>query len=119
VQFQGKKIAPRMYEIVLESGMKGDYGFLPPGSMSSSNMASAGKRVDLLIAKLRPTKRARILELGQPLHPMTRRVHLLPRAGNRPTPIKGFQSIHHPREILREGQIAAGEFRVRTPCSPW
>jgi len=43
VQFQGKKIAPRMHEIVLESGMKGDYGFLPPGAMSSSNMASAGK----------------------------------------------------------------------------
>jgi hypothetical protein len=43
-EFEGKKIAPRMYEIVLGDGVKkGDYGFLPPGAMSSSNMASAGK----------------------------------------------------------------------------
>jgi len=43
-QFEGKKIAPRMYEIVLADGVKnGDYGFLPPGAMSSSNMASSGK----------------------------------------------------------------------------
>jgi hypothetical protein len=45
VQFEGKKIAPRMYEIVIANGMKnGDYGFLPPGALSSSNMASSGKR---------------------------------------------------------------------------
>lgn len=44
VEFEGKKIAPRMYEIVLGSGIKtGDYGFLPPGAISSSNMASGGK----------------------------------------------------------------------------
>ena len=44
VEFEGKKIAPRMYEIVLSNGVKnGDYGFLPPGAMSSSNMASSGK----------------------------------------------------------------------------
>jgi hypothetical protein len=45
VEFEGKKLAPRMYEVVLASGMKNgdDYGFLPPGAMSSSNMASAGK----------------------------------------------------------------------------
>jgi hypothetical protein len=44
VEFEGKKIAPRMYEIVLANGVKnGDYGFLPPGAQSSSNMASSGK----------------------------------------------------------------------------
>lgn len=44
VEFEGKKIAPRMYEIVLGNSVKtGDYGFLPPGAMSSSNLASAGK----------------------------------------------------------------------------
>jgi hypothetical protein len=44
VEFDGKKIAPRMYEIVLGGGVKtGDYGFLPPGAISSSNMASGGK----------------------------------------------------------------------------
>jgi len=44
VEFNGKKLAPRMYEIVLTNGVKsGDYGFLPPGAMSSSNMASSGK----------------------------------------------------------------------------
>jgi len=44
VEFDGKKIAPRMYEIVVTNGVKGgDYGFLPPGAVSSSNMASGGK----------------------------------------------------------------------------
>jgi hypothetical protein len=44
VDFEGKKVAPRMYEIVLGNDVKtGDYGFLPPGAMSSSNLASAGK----------------------------------------------------------------------------
>lgn len=44
VEFEGKKIAPRMYEIVIGNGVKnGDYGFLPPGALSSSNMASSGK----------------------------------------------------------------------------
>lgn len=44
VDFEGKKVAPRMYEIVLGSDVKmGDFGFLPPGAMSSSNMASSGK----------------------------------------------------------------------------
>jgi hypothetical protein len=44
INFEGKKVAPRMYEIVLGNDVKtGDYGFLPPGAMSSSNMASSGK----------------------------------------------------------------------------
>jgi hypothetical protein len=44
VEFEGKKVAPRMYEIILANGVKGgDYGFLPPGALSSSNMASSGK----------------------------------------------------------------------------
>ena len=44
VDFDGKKLAPRMYEVVLGNDVKtGDFGFLPPGAMSSSNMASSGK----------------------------------------------------------------------------
>jgi hypothetical protein len=44
VDFEGKKIAPRTYEIVLGNDVKtGDYGFLPPGAVSSANMASGGK----------------------------------------------------------------------------
>ena len=44
VDFESKKVAPRMYEVVLGADVKeGDFGFLPPGSMSSSNMASSGK----------------------------------------------------------------------------
>ncbi len=43
VQFTWKKLAPRMYEIILGPEIRtGDYGFLPPGSMRSSNMASSG-----------------------------------------------------------------------------
>jgi len=44
VEFEGKKIAPRMYEVILGPDVKtGEYGFLPPGAVSSSNMASSGK----------------------------------------------------------------------------
>ncbi len=44
VQFQPQKIAPRLYQISLDSGAaKGEYGIIPPGSYSSSNMASGGK----------------------------------------------------------------------------
>ena len=44
IAFDSTKIAPHIYEITLkqESG-KGEYGLLPPGSLSSSNLASAGK----------------------------------------------------------------------------
>ena len=44
VQFQPAKIAPRVYQITLDQPLgKGEYGLLPPGSYSSSNMASGGK----------------------------------------------------------------------------
>jgi hypothetical protein len=44
VAFESKKIAPRMYEVILGADITaGDYGFLPPGATSSSNMASSGK----------------------------------------------------------------------------
>jgi hypothetical protein len=44
VQFQSAKIAPRVYQITLDQPLgKGEYGLLPPGSYSSSNMASGGK----------------------------------------------------------------------------
>jgi hypothetical protein len=44
IEFQPEKIAPRVYQIKLESSIgKGEYGLLPPGSYGSSNMGSAGK----------------------------------------------------------------------------
>jgi hypothetical protein len=44
VQYQSTKIAPRVYKIVLDQALgKGEYGLLPPGSYTSSNMASGGK----------------------------------------------------------------------------
>jgi len=45
VEFSSKKIAPRAYEIVLNSDIgKGEYGFLPPlDTISEKNMASSGK----------------------------------------------------------------------------
>jgi len=44
VEFHPDKIAPRLYQITLDAAMgKGEYGLLPPGSYSSSNMASGGK----------------------------------------------------------------------------
>lgn len=44
VEFTPEKIAPRVYQITLDPKLgKGEYGVLPPGSYSSSNMASSGK----------------------------------------------------------------------------
>jgi hypothetical protein len=41
--FEGKKVANRMYKVVLPKLGAGEYGFLPPGAISSSNSASLGK----------------------------------------------------------------------------
>jgi hypothetical protein len=44
VAFNATKIAPRVYQVVLGPEIKpGEYGILPPGSITSSNAASAGK----------------------------------------------------------------------------
>ena len=44
VEFQPQKLAPRLYQLSLDAGAgKGEYGIIPPGSYSSSNMASGGK----------------------------------------------------------------------------
>jgi hypothetical protein len=44
VEFTSQKIAPRVYKVTLEMSLgKGEYGLLPPGSYTSSNMASGGK----------------------------------------------------------------------------
>jgi hypothetical protein len=50
VQYQSIKIAPRVYKIVLDQALgKGEYGLLPPGSYTSSNMASGGKMYTISI----------------------------------------------------------------------
>jgi hypothetical protein len=50
VEFQSQKLAPRLYQITLPATLgKGEYGLLPPGSVSSSNMASGGKIYSLSI----------------------------------------------------------------------
>lgn len=44
VEMQPQKLAPRLYQITLDQTLgKGEYGILPPGAISSSNMASGGK----------------------------------------------------------------------------
>lgn len=44
VEFKADKLAPRLYQITLDSAMgKGEYGLMPPGSYTSTNMASGGK----------------------------------------------------------------------------
>lgn len=41
--FEGKKVANRMYKVLLSTIGAGEYGFLPPGAVTSSNSASIGK----------------------------------------------------------------------------
>lgn len=44
IEFQFEKIAPRVYQITLQSSIgKGEYALLPPGATGSSNMGSSGK----------------------------------------------------------------------------
>ena len=44
VEFKADKIAPRLYQFSIDSSAgKGEYGIVPPGSYTSSNMASGGK----------------------------------------------------------------------------
>lgn len=44
VTFTSVKVGPRLYQITLGSEFKpGEYGFLPPGAISTTNAASAGK----------------------------------------------------------------------------
>jgi hypothetical protein len=44
VEVQSEKIAPRLYQVTLDSSAgKGEYGLIPPGAYSSANMASGGK----------------------------------------------------------------------------
>jgi hypothetical protein len=41
--FEGKKVANRMYKVLLPKLGAGEYGFLPPGAITSSSSASLGK----------------------------------------------------------------------------
>jgi hypothetical protein len=44
VRFQPTKVAPHLYQFVLPPDMpKGEYGIVPPGSMSGGNVVSGGK----------------------------------------------------------------------------
>jgi hypothetical protein len=44
VDFHTDKIAPRLYQITMETTLgKGEYGLLPPGAVGSSNISSNGK----------------------------------------------------------------------------
>lgn len=52
VEFQSRKLCPRVYQTTLPATLgKGEYGLLPPGSISSSNMASNGKLYSLSVAE--------------------------------------------------------------------
>lgn len=50
IKFQPTKLAPRVFQITMDSDLgKGEYGLLPPGSYTSSNMASGGKIYSLSV----------------------------------------------------------------------
>jgi hypothetical protein len=40
VSFEGKKIAPRYFSVTLTGLTKGEYGFLPPGGITSASSAA-------------------------------------------------------------------------------
>jgi len=52
IDFDTKKIAPRVYEVILPEHLPpGEYGFLPPGMNSGKNLASSGKMYTFAIAE--------------------------------------------------------------------
>jgi hypothetical protein len=52
IEFQAEKLAPRVYQINLQSSLgKGEYGLLPPGATGSSNMGSSGKIYSISVAE--------------------------------------------------------------------
>ncbi len=52
VPFTATKIAPRVYAFTLDSKLgKGEYGIMPPGSITTSNLASSGKIYSLSITE--------------------------------------------------------------------
>src|SRR5579871_5308144 len=66
--------------------------------------------IELLVEKFSPATYPGLADLSQPFAAMARCVDLLAPAGNSPASIQSLQSIHHPDQILRDGQVAAGEF---------
>ncbi len=52
VPFTATKIAPRVYSFTLDSKLgKGEYGIMPPGSITTSNLASSGKIYSMSITE--------------------------------------------------------------------
>jgi hypothetical protein len=50
IDFQSEKLAPRVYQITMQSALgRGEYGLLPPGAYGSSNMGSSGKIYSLSV----------------------------------------------------------------------
>jgi len=52
LEFQSSKLAPRLYQVEIDSALgKGEYGLLPPGAVGSSNLGSSGKIYSVSIAE--------------------------------------------------------------------
>src|SRR5580700_4852305 len=109
-----------------ERDQKGDPNWAQPGNLFeelTSGMLPAFRqqllprfppypyqKVELLIGLLSPAAHAGFPQFFQPGGAMARGIDLLAGAGNRPAPIDRFETIHHAREILAGGQIAATQF---------
>jgi hypothetical protein len=62
--------------------------------------------IQLLIELLRATTDAGLRQLFEPTATVARRIDFFSSAGNRPTSIQAFESIHDSREIFGDSQIA-------------
>src|ERR1700686_3196384 len=81
--------------------------------ISSYLLAQGPQRVQLLVVNLCPATHAGFGDLAETLRAITRRVHALARAGNGPTSVNSLQTIHHPRDISGQCQVAAGQLSQR------
>jgi len=74
----------------------------------------------LLVELLGSPAGAGLGDFLQPLTSMASVVNIPAGAGDRPTGIQSFETIHHSGKIFDHGQITAANSRnMRTPVSPW
>src|SRR2546427_5741644 len=73
-------------------------------------LAQNSQGIELLVVEFGATAHAGFGDFAEPFRSVAWCVHLLAGTGNGPASIKSFQTIHYPREISSDRQIAARQF---------
>src|ERR1700751_16623 len=77
--------------------------------IASRSLPQRLQPIQLLVESLGSQANSGLYDLGQPFRTMARSIHGWPGTGNGPASVHGLDSTHHPRQIFRDRQIAAGQ----------